>query len=70
MAPAEWFMQTSVKGALTRAALALALITPAVAVAKICWSGTAALVVGLVGITAYIVVVTRYRRRHTLPPAT
>jgi ABC-type enterochelin transport system permease subunit len=64
MAFAERFAETSVKGALTRAAIAWVLITPAVAAAKIWWSGTAALVVFLVGVTIFIVVVARYRRRH------
>jgi membrane protein YdbS with pleckstrin-like domain len=64
------FAETSVKGALTRAAVAWVLITPAVAAAKIWWSATAALVVFLVGVTTYIIVATRYRRRHSLPPAT
>jgi hypothetical protein len=63
------FAETSVKGALTRAAVAWVLITPAVAAAKIWWSGTAALVVFLVGVTIYIVVTVRYRRQHP-PPAT
>jgi membrane protein YdbS with pleckstrin-like domain len=63
------FAETSVKGALTRAAVAWVLITPAVAAAKIWWSGTAALVVFLVGVTIYIVGAVRYRRHHP-PPAT
>ncbi|MHB8241529.1 MAG: hypothetical protein ACYDHN_06010 [Solirubrobacteraceae bacterium] len=62
-------METSIRGALTRAAVAWLLITPAVAAAKIWWSGTAAIVVALAGVTAYIAIVTQYRRRHTLPPA-
>jgi membrane protein YdbS with pleckstrin-like domain len=66
----ERFAETSVQGALTRAAVAWVLITPAVAAAKIWWSGTAALVVFLVGVTIYIVVAVRYRRRHRPPPAT
>jgi len=69
MAFAERFAETSVKGALTRAAVAWVLVTPAVAAAKIWWSGTAALVVFLVGVTIYIVVAVRYRRRHRPPPA-
>ncbi|HZL48501.1 MAG TPA: hypothetical protein VFC30_05750 [Solirubrobacteraceae bacterium] len=69
MAFGETFAQTSVKGVLTRAAVAFVLITPAVAVAKIWWSGTTALVVFLVAVTIYIVVAVRYRRRHSPPPA-
>lgn len=49
----EMFAQTSVRGALTRAAVAWVLVTPAVAAAKIWWSRTAALVVLLVGVTIY-----------------
>jgi membrane protein YdbS with pleckstrin-like domain len=64
------FAETSVKGALTRAAVAWVFITPAVAAAKTWWSGTAALVVFLVGVTVYVVVAVRYRRRHRPPPAT
>jgi hypothetical protein len=60
----ETFAQTSIKGALTRAAVAWVLITPAVAAAKIWWSGTAALVVCLVGVTVYVLLVAQYRRRH------
>jgi hypothetical protein len=70
MAFGERFADTSVKGALTRAAVAWVLITPAVAAAKIWGSGTAALVVFLVSVTIYIVVTVRYRRRHGPPPAT
>ena len=66
----ETFAATSVKGALTRAAVAWVLITPAVAAAKIWWSGAAALVGFLVGVTVYIVVALRYRRSHRPPPAT
>jgi hypothetical protein len=66
----ERFAETSVEGTLTRAAVAWVLITPAVAAAKIWWSGTAALVVFLVGVTIYVVVAVRYRRRHRPPPAT
>lgn len=69
MAFGERFAQTSVKGALTRAAVAWVLITPAVAAAKIWWSGTAALVVFLVGVAIYVVIAVGYRRRHSLPPA-
>ena len=61
---AERFAETSVTGALTRAAVAWVLITPAVAAAKIWWSGTAALVVFLVGVPIYVVVAVRFRRRH------
>jgi hypothetical protein len=63
------FAQRSVSGALTRAALAWVLITPAIAAAKIWWSRTAALVVFTVGVTIYIVVAVRYLRRHPPPPA-
>ena len=70
MAFGEMFAQTSARGALTRAAVAWVLITPAVAAAKIWWSGTAALVVGLVGVTIYIAVAVRYRRRHGPPSGT
>jgi hypothetical protein len=66
----ERFAETSVTGALTRAAVAWVLITPAVAAAKIWWSGTAAAVVGLVGVTIYIGIAVGYRRRHLPPPAT
>jgi hypothetical protein len=69
MAFGEMFAQASVKGALTRAAVAWVLITPAVAAAKVWWSGTAALVVFLVGVTVYVVAATRYRRHRSLPPA-
>ncbi|MHB8692073.1 MAG: hypothetical protein ACYDHH_12575 [Solirubrobacteraceae bacterium] len=61
---AQTFAQTSVKGALTRAAVAWILITPAVAAAKIWWSGTAALVVGVVGVTAYVIGAQRFRNSH------
>jgi hypothetical protein len=44
------------------------LITPAVAAAKIWWSGTAAVVVFLVGVPIYIVVAVPYLRRHRRPP--
>jgi hypothetical protein len=64
----ETFAQSRVKGALTRAALAWVLITPAVAAAKIWWSGTAAVVVGLVGVVAYVLVAERYRRQHRPRP--
>jgi hypothetical protein len=70
MAFGEVFAETSAKGALTRAGVAWVLITPAVAATKIWWSGTAALVMFLVGVTIYIVVAVRYRRRHSPPPAT
>ena len=65
---ADRFAETSVTGAVTRAAVAWVLITPAVAAAKIWWSGTA-LVVFLVGVTIYTVVAVRYGRRHHPPPA-
>jgi hypothetical protein len=70
MAFGEMVAQTSAKRALTRAAVAWVLITPAVTAAKIWWSGTAALVVFLVGVSIFIVVAVRYRRRHAPPPAT
>lgn len=66
---AETFAETSVKGALTRAAVAWVLITPAVAAAKIWWSGTAAVVVFLVGVGICVVVAVRFRRRHRQPGA-
>jgi hypothetical protein len=65
----ERFAKISVKGALTRAAVAWVLITPAVAAAKIWWSGTAALVVFLVGVPIYIVIAGRYVRGHRPPAA-
>ena len=68
MAFGEWFAETSLMGALIRAAVAWVLITPAVAAAKIWWSGTAAVVVFFVGVAVYIGVVARYRRRHGLSP--
>lgn len=67
---AERFAEPTVRGSLTRAAIAWVLITPAIAAAKIWWSGTAALVVGLVGVTIYIVVAERFRRHHRQPSAT
>jgi hypothetical protein len=60
----ETFAETSVKGALTRAAVAWVLITPAVAAAKIWWSRTAAVVVGLVSVAIYVAVAEHFRRRH------
>ena len=68
MAFGERFAETSVKGAWTRAAVAWVLITPAVAAAKLWWSGTAAVVVFLVGVPIYIVVAVPYRRHHRRPP--
>jgi hypothetical protein len=70
MAFGNTFAATSVKGALTRGAVAWVLITPAVAAAKIWWSGSAALVAFLVGVTVYVAVVVLYRRRHSPPPVT
>jgi membrane protein YdbS with pleckstrin-like domain len=67
---AERFAEASVKGALTRAAVAWVLITPAIAAAKIWWSATAAVVVFLVGVGIYVVVAVRFRRRHRQPSAT
>jgi hypothetical protein len=60
----ETFAETSVKGALTRAAVAWVLITPAVAAAKIWWSRTAAVVVFLVTVAIYVVVAERFRRHR------
>jgi hypothetical protein len=67
---ADKFAETSLKGALTTAAVAWVLITPAVAAAKICWSAAAAAVVLVVGVTTYIVVAVRFRRRHRQRSAT
>jgi hypothetical protein len=64
------FAETSVKGALTRAAVAWVLITPAVAAAKIWWSGPAAAVVGVFSVTVYVVVALRIRRDHRQTSAT
>jgi hypothetical protein len=58
------FAQSSIKGALTRAGVAWVLITPAVAAAKIWWSATGALIVGLAGVGIYVAVATRYQRRN------
>ena len=66
----ETFAATSVKGALTRAAVAWVLITPAVAAAKIWVSGEAAVIVGVVGVAIYIVVATSFRHRHRQPSVT
>jgi hypothetical protein len=65
----ELFAQRNVKGALTRAGIAWVLITPAVAAAKIWWSGRAALFVGILGVTLYIALANRYLHRHGPPPA-
>jgi hypothetical protein len=54
---------------LTRAGIAWVLITPAVAAAKIWWSGRAALFVGILGVTLYIALANRYLHRHGPPPA-
>jgi hypothetical protein len=43
------------------------LITPAVAAAKIWWSGTAALVVGVLGVTVYVLAAVRVRRHYRKP---
>jgi hypothetical protein len=64
----ERFAETSVRGALTRAFIAFVLITPAIAAAKIWWSGAAAFGVFLVGVTVYVVVAARIRRHHRQPP--
>jgi hypothetical protein len=63
----DLFAENSFRGALLRAAIAWAIITPAVAIAKILWSGTAALVVGVVGVAAYVSFVVGYIRRHRPP---
>jgi hypothetical protein len=65
----DTFAQMSVKGALTRAGVAWALITPAVAAAKIWWSATAAAAVGLVGVVLYVALAMRYLRHHRPDPA-
>jgi hypothetical protein len=65
---AERFAETSLWGALIRASIAWVLITPAVAAAKIWWSGTAALLLGLVGVTIYAGVAMRIRRHCRQPP--
>jgi hypothetical protein len=59
----ERFAQTSISAALIRAAIAWVLITPAVAAAKIWWSGTAALFVGVVGVALYVALFAHIRRR-------
>jgi hypothetical protein len=61
----DLFAETSVRGALIRAVVAWVLITPAVAAAKIWWSGVAALVLGVVGVAIFVAVVVRYRRRRS-----
>jgi hypothetical protein len=66
---ADTFAQSSIKGALTRGSVAWLLITPAVAAAKVWWSGIAAVVVGVVLIAAYVAFATRYVRRHRPRPA-
>jgi hypothetical protein len=53
---------------MTRAAVAWVLITPPVAAAKIWWSGTAALVVGLVGVGVYIAAALSYGRHRRARP--
>ena len=65
----ETFAHTSVKGALTRAAVAWVLITPAVAAAKIWWSAAGAAVVGVTGVALYVALAERYRRHHPGPTA-
>ncbi len=65
----ETFAQTSLKGALTRAAIAWILITPVVAAAKI-WSRPAAVVVCLVAVAIYIAVAMRFIHRDCQPRAT
>jgi uncharacterized membrane protein len=65
---AERFAETSTSGALIRASIAWVLITPAVAAAKIWWSGTAALVAGVVGVTVYVGLAARIRRHYRRQP--
>jgi ABC-type enterochelin transport system permease subunit len=60
----EKFAETSLAGALTRAAVAWILITPAVAAAKIWWSGAAAVVVAVVGVGVYVAIAVRYLRHR------
>jgi membrane protein YdbS with pleckstrin-like domain len=67
---AEQFAQTTVKGALTRAAVAWVLITPAIVAAKIWWSTPAAVVVAVVTVTVYIVVAQRLRHHYRQPSPT
>lgn len=67
---ADRFAETSVRGLLIRAAVAWVLITPAVAAARIWWSGVAALLTGVVGVGIYVVVAMRFVRRHRGPTAT
>jgi hypothetical protein len=62
------FTSRGTKGYLIRAGLAWILITPAVAAAKIWWSGAAAAVVGVVGVATYIVLATRCMRHHREQP--
>jgi hypothetical protein len=64
----QTFAQPSVKGALTRGAVAWVLITPLIAAAKIWWSATAALVVFVVAVSVYIAIAARYTRRHSAHP--
>jgi len=64
----ERFASTSPSGMVTRAALAWVIITPAVAAAKMWWSGLAALVVGVLGVALYVALAVRYVRRHPPPP--
>ena len=65
----ERFSETSVKGALIRASIAWVLITPAVAAAKIWWSGAAAVVVCILGVAVYVVAAGRVRLHYREPPA-
>ncbi|HEX4563165.1 MAG TPA: hypothetical protein VH115_01820 [Solirubrobacteraceae bacterium] len=60
--------ETSTTGALVRASIAWLLITPAVAAAKIWWSGTAALVTGVLGVAIYVGLAARIRRHYREPP--
>ena len=60
MSLGDTFAESSTKGLLTRGALAWLLVTPAVAAAKIWWSGVAALVVGIAGVVVYTAVARRF----------
>jgi hypothetical protein len=66
----ETFAARSVKGALTRAAVAWILITPAVVAAKIWGSAGAAVILGVVEVAIYIPVALRFRPRDRQPSVT
>jgi hypothetical protein len=68
MSVGDTFASRGARGYLMRAGLAWVLVTPAVAAAKIWWSGAAAAAVGVLCVAVYIVVVERYVRRHGAPP--